>query len=59
MINVFVYETLKPGEANYQKYSAGKVVEVKRAIANGKLYNLPMVYPAITSEDGSVTTCVN
>jgi gamma-glutamylcyclotransferase (GGCT)/AIG2-like uncharacterized protein YtfP len=42
VINVFAYGTLKPGEANYQKYCAGKVVEVKRAIANGKLYDLPI-----------------
>ncbi len=30
-LRVFVYGTLKPGEANYQKYCAGKVVEAKRA----------------------------
>ncbi|WP_325064821.1 gamma-glutamylcyclotransferase [Dolichospermum flos-aquae] len=59
MINVFVYGTLKPGEVNYQKYCAGKVIKEQRAIANGKLNNSPMVYPAITSEDGSVTTCVD
>jgi gamma-glutamylcyclotransferase (GGCT)/AIG2-like uncharacterized protein YtfP len=54
VINVFVYGTLKPGEANYQKYCTGKVVEARRAIAPGKLYALPMGYPAMTLGDGKV-----
>ncbi|MBK1988019.1 gamma-glutamylcyclotransferase [Sphaerospermopsis aphanizomenoides BCCUSP55] len=53
-MNVFVYGTLKPGEVNYQKYCAGKVIEEKRAIAFGKLYALPMGYPAMTPGDGTV-----
>lgn len=51
---VFVYGTLKPGEVNYQKYCAGKVVEARKAIAPGKLYALPMGYPAMTLGDGKV-----
>ncbi len=31
MFKVFVYGTLKPGEANYQKYFAGKVIEAQKA----------------------------
>lgn len=53
-LRVFVYGTLKPGEANYQKYCAGKVVEAKRAIASGKLYTLPEGYPAMTPGEGKV-----
>lgn len=45
MLKVFVYGTLKPGERNYQFYCA-QAVEVVEAIAYGKLYDLPMGYPA-------------
>ncbi|MCC5634545.1 gamma-glutamylcyclotransferase [Nostoc sp. CHAB 5844] len=48
-VRVFVYGTLKPGEANYQKYCAGKVINAKRAVILGKLFALPMGYPAITT----------
>jgi len=47
LVRVFVYGTLKPGEANYKKYCAGKVVDVKRAFVEGKLFALPMGYPAM------------
>ena len=47
-LKVFVYGTLKPGEGNYQRYCAGKVVEAKRAIAQGLLFALPAGYPAMT-----------
>lgn len=47
-LNVFVYGTLKPGECNYQRYCMGKVVEQKRAIALGQLFDLPLGYPAMT-----------
>ncbi|MBD2441278.1 gamma-glutamylcyclotransferase [Nostoc sp. FACHB-110] len=47
-LRVFVYGTLKPGEANYQKYCAGKVINAKRAVTLGKLFALPMGYPAMT-----------
>jgi gamma-glutamylcyclotransferase (GGCT)/AIG2-like uncharacterized protein YtfP len=53
-LRVFVYGTLKPGEANYQKYCAGKVVEAQKAITFGKLYTLPMGYPAMTKGEGKV-----
>lgn len=46
LLKVFVYGTLKPGERNYQYYCADKVVEVQEAIAYGKLFALPMGYPA-------------
>jgi gamma-glutamylcyclotransferase (GGCT)/AIG2-like uncharacterized protein YtfP len=53
-LKVFVYGTLKPGEANYQYYCAGKVVEEKPAIAYGQLYNLPLGYPAMTLGESPV-----
>lgn len=46
LLQVFVYGTLKPGEINYQRYCARKVVEVQEAIAYGKLFALPFGYPA-------------
>ena len=42
LVRVFVYGTLKPGEANYKRYCAGKVVDVKTAFVQGKLFALPM-----------------
>ncbi|MEJ6481457.1 gamma-glutamylcyclotransferase [Nostoc punctiforme UO1] len=54
LVRVFVYGTLKPGEANYKKYCAGKVVDVKRAFVKGKLFALPMGYPAMTLGNSKV-----
>ncbi|MBA2749809.1 MAG: gamma-glutamylcyclotransferase [Tatlockia sp.] len=45
MLKVFVYGTLKPGERNYPLYCT-QALEVIEAIAYGKLYDLPMGYPA-------------
>ena len=53
-LNVFVYGTLKPGEVNYERYCAGKVVEAKRAIAFGQLYHLSLGYPALTLGENPV-----
>lgn len=53
-LKIFVYGTLKPGETNYQRYCAGKVVEAKRAIAFGQLFDLPLGYPAMTLGDSPV-----
>jgi gamma-glutamylcyclotransferase (GGCT)/AIG2-like uncharacterized protein YtfP len=53
-LKVFVYGTLKPGEVNYQRYCAGKVVEEKRAIALGQLFDLPLGYPAMTPGESPV-----
>ncbi|MBN3899378.1 MAG: gamma-glutamylcyclotransferase [Nostoc sp. NOS(2021)] len=54
LVRVFVYGTLKPGEANYKKYCGGKIVDVKRAFVQGKLFALPMGYPAMTLGDSQV-----
>lgn len=54
LIRVFVYGTLKPGESNYQRYCAGKVLEAKRAIAFGQLFSLPLGYPAMTEGESPV-----
>ncbi|MEH2071867.1 MAG: gamma-glutamylcyclotransferase [Nostoc sp.] len=54
LVHVFVYGTLKPGEANYKRYCAGKVVDVKKAFVQGKLFALPMGYPAMTLGDSQV-----
>jgi gamma-glutamylcyclotransferase (GGCT)/AIG2-like uncharacterized protein YtfP len=53
-LKVFVYGTLKPGEINYQRYCEGKVVEAKRAIAFGQLFDLPLGYPAMTLGESPV-----
>ncbi len=54
LVRVFVYGTLKPGEANYQKYCADKVVDAQRATAQGQLFILLMGYPAMTPGDKQV-----
>ncbi len=48
VLKVFVYGTLKPGEANYDRYCKPWVVEAKAAIVYGELYHLPFGYPALT-----------
>ncbi|WP_392532919.1 gamma-glutamylcyclotransferase [Nostoc sp. C117] len=48
LVRVFVYGTLKPGEVNYKRFCADKVVDVKRAFVQGKLFALPMGNPAMT-----------
>lgn len=48
LLRVFVYGTLKPGECNYDRYCAGRVVEVQAAIVYGQLFDLPLGYPAMT-----------
>ncbi|MDZ8189366.1 MAG: gamma-glutamylcyclotransferase [Nostoc sp. ChiSLP02] len=54
LVRVFVYGTLKPGEANYERFCAGKVVDAKKAFVKGKLFALPMGYPAMTLGDSEV-----
>jgi gamma-glutamylcyclotransferase (GGCT)/AIG2-like uncharacterized protein YtfP len=54
LVHVFVYGTLKPGEANYQKYCAKKVVKAQRATVQGQLFALPMGYPAMTPGNSQV-----
>ncbi|HEY9795429.1 MAG TPA: gamma-glutamylcyclotransferase [Leptolyngbyaceae cyanobacterium] len=53
-LKIFVYGTLKPGEANYKRFCAGSVVEAKRAIAFGQLFNLPLGYPAMRPGESPV-----
>lgn len=57
-LRVFVYGTLKPGEFNYNCYCAGKVLEAQKAIALGKLFSLPVGYPAMTSGNEPVRGCL-
>jgi gamma-glutamylcyclotransferase (GGCT)/AIG2-like uncharacterized protein YtfP len=54
LCNVFVYGTLKPNEANYAEYCAGKAIAQQQAIAYGELFALPMGYPAMTVGNAQV-----
>ena len=47
MEKIFVYGTLKPGEINYP-YCADQVIEATRVYTKGRLYDLPLGYPAMT-----------
>ena len=55
MLTVFVYGTLKPGEAYYKPYCEPYVVTVVPALTRGCLFHLPEGYPAMTLGDGWVT----
>ncbi|MGF1537686.1 MAG: gamma-glutamylcyclotransferase [Elainellaceae cyanobacterium] len=50
-VSIFVYGTLKPGEANYDRYCKGRVISETPAIAPGYLYALPAGYPAVVAID--------
>ncbi|MFB6276352.1 MAG: gamma-glutamylcyclotransferase [Halothece sp.] len=54
-MRVFVYGTLKPGEANFERYCGGKVSKVTPAYTFGHLYALPVGYPAMTTGDTEVS----
>jgi gamma-glutamylcyclotransferase (GGCT)/AIG2-like uncharacterized protein YtfP len=51
---LFVYGTLKPGEAAFTSFCQPFVQALCPAIAPGRLYHLPMGYPAMTLEPGWV-----
>ncbi|BAB74981.1 gamma-glutamylcyclotransferase family protein [Anabaena sp. FACHB-709] len=53
-VRIFVYGTLKPGEENYQRYCAGKVVLAQKATTLGQLFALPIGYPAMTIGESTV-----
>ncbi len=49
MVDVFVYGTLKPGEANYAAYCGDRPHTVEPAWVWGRLFHLPRQgYPALT-----------
>lgn len=54
-IHVFVYGTLKPGERAYDRLCRPAVRAIAPAIAEGRLYDLPLGYPAMTLAAGWVT----
>jgi gamma-glutamylcyclotransferase (GGCT)/AIG2-like uncharacterized protein YtfP len=54
-IRVFVYGTLKPGEANYQNYCQGQVISSIEAYTFGNLFDFPHLgYPAMTEGNNPV-----
>lgn len=56
MLKIFVYGTLKPEESNYQEYCSDRVSSVVPALVQGKLFALPLGYPALLWDEigGSV-----
>ncbi|MCC0176677.1 gamma-glutamylcyclotransferase [Waterburya agarophytonicola K14] len=62
-LKVFVYGTLKPGEANYSHYCNGYVESQTIAYTKGILYALPIGYPAMVEGNnkvrGILLTCKN
>lgn len=51
---LFVYGTLKPGERAFANFCAPYLVTSQQALAMGRLYHLPLGYPAMTLETGWV-----
>jgi gamma-glutamylcyclotransferase (GGCT)/AIG2-like uncharacterized protein YtfP len=51
-LKVFVYGTLKPGESNY-RYCADAIAQLE-AYTWGRLFHLPLGYPAMTSGTSKV-----
>ena len=51
MVTVFVYGTLKPGEAAYRRYCQPQVVSAQPTLVQGDLFHLPQGYPALTVGD--------
>lgn len=52
--HLFVYGTLKPGERAFAQLCEPFVVATQAAQAQGRLYHLPLGYPAMTLEAGWV-----
>lgn len=50
MAPVFVYGTLKPGEVNYPRYCGERVERIVAARTCGRLFDLPLGYPAAVAE---------
>jgi gamma-glutamylcyclotransferase (GGCT)/AIG2-like uncharacterized protein YtfP len=48
MLRIFVYGTLKPGQSNYVRYCGDRVLHSQEAQVQGKLFDLPLGYPAMT-----------
>jgi gamma-glutamylcyclotransferase (GGCT)/AIG2-like uncharacterized protein YtfP len=47
LLHIFVYGSLKPGAANFDRYCRAKVVSSQRGYVDGDLYDLPSLgYPA-------------
>lgn len=54
LIPVFVYGTLKPGEAAFSTHCTEARIQRSTAWVEGRLYHLPQGYPALTLEAGWV-----
>jgi gamma-glutamylcyclotransferase (GGCT)/AIG2-like uncharacterized protein YtfP len=50
MLSIFVYGTLKPGQANY-RYCRDRLLSAEAAMVRGQLFDLSVGYPAMTLGD--------
>lgn len=53
-IRIFVYGTLKPGQANWERALSGHVRRRMAGFIRGRLFDLPTGFPAATAGDGRV-----
>jgi gamma-glutamylcyclotransferase (GGCT)/AIG2-like uncharacterized protein YtfP len=54
LLQVFVYGTLKPGERSFEHYCKPFLLTQQQAQTPGRIYHLPVGYPAMTLESGWV-----
>ncbi|MEF8792494.1 gamma-glutamylcyclotransferase family protein [Thiohalorhabdus sp.] len=54
VIRVFVYGTLKPGQANWERALRGHVRRWRAAVIRGRLFDLATGFPAATAGNGRV-----
>ncbi|WP_298616140.1 gamma-glutamylcyclotransferase [uncultured Thermosynechococcus sp.] len=54
LLRLFVYGTLKPGYQPHDTLCRPWLSEHQPALVRGRLYHLPMGYPALTAEEGWV-----
>jgi gamma-glutamylcyclotransferase (GGCT)/AIG2-like uncharacterized protein YtfP len=50
-MKVFVYGTLKPGQANYARYCGDRILHSVPAQVRGQIFRLSLGYPGMTSGD--------
>ncbi len=53
-LRFFVYGTLKPGQIGFLRYCQAHQPQVQPAKTSGRIYHLPVGYPAMTAEPGQV-----
>ncbi|MFP4561411.1 MAG: gamma-glutamylcyclotransferase [Thiohalorhabdus sp.] len=57
-MRIFVYGTLKPGHANWERALGGRVEHWRPARVRGRLFDLPLGFPAAVRGPGWIHGCL-